>query len=299
MTSPQDKQSADKAKSGSGQSDDASFDAFNEGSVYSMMYSMAESQYVATGKVKLTGRRVILIRNAERVDRIFPDWMNMAFDANGKYQPYDLNQPLSLPNRTGSFHQFRYDAPITELGCVVSMMIGRALKFNSQHPHKVFTSPALRCIQSCKNILKAMGNSELKMCIEPAFFEWLSWYEVLPDWISEDDLMKSNYKIDNNYKPILSREEIRNRRNESHIAFYDRCIQAFKNILEIENKPGYMLFVVHSLTMDAISRHLNARKRKLFSRLADKTWRLVPRAMPSLTYMDFTSRVNFEFVRRN
>ncbi|KAL1237817.1 Ubiquitin-associated and SH3 domain-containing protein [Trichinella pseudospiralis] len=40
----------------------------------------------------------------------------MAFDANGKYQPYDLNQPLSLPNRTGSFHQFRYDAPITELG---------------------------------------------------------------------------------------------------------------------------------------------------------------------------------------
>ncbi|KRZ91955.1 Uncharacterized protein T08_1779 [Trichinella sp. T8] len=348
MTSPQDKQSVDKAKSGSGQSDDASFDAFNEGSVYSMMYSMAESQYVGRAsaqagpsmskeledelvqkmamskfqqleKVKLTGRRVILIRNAERVDRIFPDWMNMAFDANGKYQPYDLNQPLSLPNRTGSFHQFRYDAPITELGCVVSMMIGRALKFNNQHPQKVFTSPALRCIQSCKNILKAMGNSELKMCIEPAFFEWLSWYEVLPDWISEDDLMKSNYKIDNNYKPILSREEIRNRRNESHIAFYDRCIQAFKNILEIENKPGYMLFVVHSLTMDAISRHLNARKTEtilqsdmqmiggnypycsvlVYEELADKTWRLVPRAMPSLTYMDFTSRVNFEFVRRN
>ncbi|OUC41671.1 hypothetical protein D917_10755, partial [Trichinella nativa] len=95
-----------------------------------LVQKMAMSKFQQLEKVKLTGRRVILIRNAERVDRIFPDWMNMAFDANGKYQPYDLNQPLSLPNRTGSFHQFRYDAPITELGCVVSMMIGRALKFN-------------------------------------------------------------------------------------------------------------------------------------------------------------------------
>ncbi|KAL1284378.1 Ubiquitin-associated and SH3 domain-containing protein [Trichinella pseudospiralis] len=62
-----------------------------------------------------TGRRVILLRNAERMDRIFPEWVDMAFNEQGKYRPYDLNQPLQIPFRSGDYLDYRYDSPITEL----------------------------------------------------------------------------------------------------------------------------------------------------------------------------------------
>ncbi len=45
-----------------------------------------------------SGRFMLAIRAGERMDRIFPDWIKMAFcGEGGAYQMYDLNQPLRLP----------------------------------------------------------------------------------------------------------------------------------------------------------------------------------------------------------
>ncbi|OUC45449.1 hypothetical protein D917_08436, partial [Trichinella nativa] len=134
---------ASSKKSGSTTNDDATMSAMLSVSGYSMMSSVAGNQCIAESNELLnqsgpgiskevenaivkkieetkpqptesedgTGRRVILLRNAERMDRIFPEWVDMAFNEQGKYRPYDLNQPLQIPFRSGDFWDYRFDSP--------------------------------------------------------------------------------------------------------------------------------------------------------------------------------------------
>ncbi|XP_003377754.1 putative ubiquitin associated and SH3 domain-containing protein B [Trichinella spiralis] len=332
---------ASSKTSGSTTNDDATMSAMLSVSGYSMMSSVAGNQCIAESNELLnqsgpgiskevenaivkkieeskpqptesedgTGRRVILLRNAERMDRIFPEWVDMAFNEQGKYRPYDLNQPLQIPFRSGDFWDYRFDSPITELGNVMSMMVGRTLKLSKQQPYKIFVSPSLRCIQTAHCLLKCLSNKNLKMCIEPALFEWLSWYETLPNWLSEKDLLSAQYKIDVTYKPILSISEIRQHRNETSVECYQRCINAFKTIMSTQSENGNILFIVHSLTMDAITRYLNKADETnipqneinsmggnypycsilFYEELNDKSWRLSPTVLPSITFMKFNN----------
>ncbi|KRZ48077.1 Protein UBASH3A -like protein [Trichinella nativa] len=332
---------ASSKKSGSTTNDDATMSAMLSVSGYSMMSSVAGNQCIAESNELLnqsgpgiskevenaivkkieetkpqptesedgTGRRVILLRNAERMDRIFPEWVDMAFNEQGKYRPYDLNQPLQIPFRSGDFWDYRFDSPITELGNIMSMMVGRTLKLSKQQPYKIFVSPSLRCIQTAHCLLKCLTNKNLKMCIEPALFEWLSWYETLPNWLSEKDLLSAQYKIDVTYKPILSISEIRQHRNETSVECYQRCINAFKTIMSTQSENGNILFIVHSLTMDAITRYLNKADETnipqneinsmggnypycsilFYEELNDKSWRLSPTVLPSITFMKFNN----------
>ncbi|OUC45450.1 hypothetical protein D917_08435 [Trichinella nativa] len=200
----------------------------------------------------------------------------------------------------------------------MSMMVGRTLKLSKQQPYKIFVSPSLRCIQTAHCLLKCLSNKNLKMCIEPALFEWLSWYETLPNWLSEKDLLSAQYKIDVTYKPILSISEIRQHRNETSVECYQRCINAFKTIMSTQSENGNILFIVHSLTMDAITRYLNKADETnipqneinsmggnypycsilFYEELNDKSWRLSPTVLPSITFMKFNNAVNSNFLNR-
>lgn len=42
------------------------------------------------------------MRHAERVDRIFPDWVRRAFLEGNRYQPYDLNMPVKVTVKNSS-----------------------------------------------------------------------------------------------------------------------------------------------------------------------------------------------------
>lgn len=44
-------------------------------------------------------RKIYLLRHAERVDFIMPQWFNTCFDAEGNYIRKDLNMPKSVPAR--------------------------------------------------------------------------------------------------------------------------------------------------------------------------------------------------------
>ena len=71
---------------------------------------MGSTHYQSTGGSALA--RLISMRHAgecvhtpggahtcsERVDRTFPAWTTLAW-ASGEYQPYDLNQPLTIVQR--------------------------------------------------------------------------------------------------------------------------------------------------------------------------------------------------------
>ncbi|KRY96349.1 hypothetical protein T4B_2241, partial [Trichinella pseudospiralis] len=78
------------------------------------------------------------------------------------------------------------------------------------------------------------------------------------------------------------------------------------------------LFIVHSTTIDAITRFLNGRDTSnvseetlklvgknfpyssvlIYEELADNTWRLMPDVLPSITYLDVSNRVNMDFLTR-
>ncbi|KRX88620.1 Protein UBASH3A -like protein [Trichinella pseudospiralis] len=265
-----------------------------------------------------TGRRVMLMRNAERIDRTFPEWVDVSFNDKGKYKAYDLNQPLEIPERHDGYEAYRVDSPITELGNITAMMLGRAMKLGKHLPYKIFVSPAFRCIQTCHSFLKSVEDPLLSMQIEPALFEWLGWYETMPSWMEFSNLLKSNYKISSTYKPIVEAIDMKQYSNESVVDFYERCISAFRQILENDKKKGNILFIVHSTTIDAITRFLNGRDTSnvseetlklvgknfpyssvlIYEELADNTWRLMPDVLPSITYLDVSNRVNMDFLTR-
>ncbi|KRZ00248.1 Protein UBASH3A -like protein [Trichinella zimbabwensis] len=265
-----------------------------------------------------TGRRVMLMRNAERIDRTFPEWVDVSFNDKGKYKAYDLNQPLEIPVRHDGHEAYRVDSPITELGSITAMMLGRAMKLRKYLPYKIFVSPAFRCIQTCHSFLKSVEDPILSMQIEPALFEWLGWYETMPSWMEFSDLLKSNYKINSTYKPVVEAIDMKQHLNESVVNCYERCINAFRQILENDKKEGNILFIVHSTTIDAITRFLNGKDTGtvseetlksvgknfpyssvlIYEELANNTWRLMPDVLPSITYLDVSNRVNMDFLNR-
>ncbi|KRX49858.1 Protein UBASH3A -like protein [Trichinella murrelli] len=283
-----------------------------------VMKQMIQSPVRPVVLAKPTGRRVMLMRNAERIDRIFPEWVDVSFNDEGKYKPYDLNQPLRIPERHDGYEAYRIDSPITELGNITAVMLGRAMKLGKHLPHRIVVSPAFRCIQTCHSLLKAADNPLLRMQIEPALFEWLAWYEIMPTWMKFSDLVKSNYKINSTYKPVTKASDMQQYQNESVADFYERCINAFRQILESDKKKGNILFIVHSTTIDAITRFLNGMDTSnvseealksvgenypycsvlIYEELADDTWRLMPDVLPSITYLDVSNRVNMDFLNR-
>uniref|UniRef100_A0AC34G5W0 Uncharacterized protein n=1 Tax=Panagrolaimus sp. ES5 TaxID=591445 RepID=A0AC34G5W0_9BILA len=126
-------------------------------------------------------RKVIaLIRNGERIDRVFPEWLNLNFTDSGKYLPTDLNQPIEMLQRSGGIGDYLDDSPITEIGGLTSQILGRSFRLHDIWPiQKIYSSPSLRCVQSAAAFVKGL-NKNIKICIEPGLFDWTKWYKAIP-----------------------------------------------------------------------------------------------------------------------
>lgn len=97
--------------------------------------------------------RFFFTRHGERVDLAFgPQWIEQAFDRNGKYRRINLNMPTDLPFRP-SKREFLGDSPLTEIGQFQARLTGEALGYEGYKIHYCYTSPALRCIQTATQIL--------------------------------------------------------------------------------------------------------------------------------------------------
>lgn len=97
--------------------------------------------------------RFFFARHGERIDLAFgPQWIEQAFDRNGKYRRVNLNMPTDLPYRP-SKREFIGDSPLTEIGQFQARLTGEALGYEGYKIHYCYTSPALRCIQTATQIL--------------------------------------------------------------------------------------------------------------------------------------------------
>ncbi|GCB76057.1 hypothetical protein scyTo_0020433 [Scyliorhinus torazame] len=71
----------------------------------------------------------------------------------------------------------------------------------------VYSSPALRCVQTAHHILKALKlGDKVTIRVEPGFFEWTKWEgeRAIPNFMSAAELKAAEYSVDINYRYIPS-----------------------------------------------------------------------------------------------
>ncbi|NXC13151.1 UBS3A protein, partial [Corythaeola cristata] len=104
-------------------------------------------------------RGVLVMRHGERVDQVFgKSWLQQCLTADGKYYRADLNFPSTLPKRKDSMKHFEYDPPLSCCGIFQSRLIGEALLDQEVTVSYVYSSPALRCVQTAQHLL--LGKAE-------------------------------------------------------------------------------------------------------------------------------------------
>ncbi|KAI6211784.1 hypothetical protein M3Y96_00471100 [Aphelenchoides besseyi] len=263
----------------------------------------------------LSSQFIVVTRCAERVDRVFPEWLTTEFDNFGRYQPRDLNLPTAVIKRPEGSNGFVDDPPITNLGMMNSQIIGRNMKMNGMWPiSAIYVSPSLRCIETAQAIIRGTGASEkeVEISIEPNLFDYLGWYEKLPSFLPSNILKAAGNQVNGKNKPSHELEKFVGK--ETFPEFYSRIDKA---ISEISRKPNRMMFVVHATVMDAIIKSLKQSDGKKigehnFHHLGshypfnstftlarkEEKWSYVHDPIPALSYLGTSNRVNSRFIER-
>ena len=216
-------------------------------------------------------KHVYLVRHAERMDRIFPLWMSLGFanpdvddigaptDAAGhrerKYTPWDLNMPLVIPKRTGGYTQFKDDTPITETGALTSQLIGRGLSVLDRRPTFLYSSPALRCLQTAEKILRGLGNPTARIRIEPGLFEQLA-SPLPPAFLPPSYLQGQRYPVDTSYTPIITLDDLGKRKGETREASAARAVEVVGKLSARLANGDCLVVVAHAGTLDGGARGL-------------------------------------------
>ena len=157
-------------------------------------------------------RMLYVMRHGERSDFCFGgDWVSACIDDDGKYSRANLNLQMQLPDRADSPSSFVKDGPLTRIGELQAQLVGEGFLAKRTPIHHVFVSPALRCVMTANNVLKALNIAHrLPLKIEPGLFEWLAWYqEGLPKFMSSEELTAAGFNIDTSYRPVMSIEMLK------------------------------------------------------------------------------------------
>ncbi|XP_008068373.1 ubiquitin-associated and SH3 domain-containing protein A isoform X2 [Carlito syrichta] len=168
-------------------------------------------------------KSVLVVRHGERVDQVFgKSWLQQCSTPDGKYYRPDLNFPCSLPRRSNGIKDFENDPPLSSCGIFQSRIAGDAFLDSGIRITSVFTSPALRCVQTAKLILEELKlEKKIKIQVEPGIFEWTKWEtgKTTPTFMNLEELKEANFNVDTDYRSLLwvcaSVKKIKRRENGS------------------------------------------------------------------------------------
>ncbi|NXM03555.1 UBS3A protein, partial [Tyrannus savana] len=220
-------------------------------------------------------RAVLVMRHGERVDQVFgKSWLQQCLTADGKYYRADLNLPSALPKRKDSMKQFEYDPPLSCCGIFQSRLIGEALLDQEVMVSYVYSSPALRCVQTAQHVLQGLKlNQKVKIRVELGLFEWTKWEasKAIPNFMTVAELAEAAYNVDTSYRgnfPLSSLVP-----SESYEDYLSRSSAVMKQIITAcpSKGKGVILIVGHG------------------SSLASFTWPLM--GLPSRDSSDFAQMV--------
>ena len=216
----------------------------------------ANAQAVAKVPLDHLGPRlIVMVRHAERVDITFGhQWLQYSFDKDNSYHRRNLNMPKTVPIRKGGASDFKGDTPITEMGIVQARLTGEAMSEQGIPIHHIYSSPALRCVQTADSILKGMGDTKPKIRIEHGLFEWLAWCrDGIPKFMAPDELAASGLQVDTSYKTFMHISQLNVKERPED--YYRRSHKLTTHIVT-DSGSGNILFVGHAGTLDACSRLL-------------------------------------------
>ena len=117
-------------------------------------------------------------------------------------------------------------------------MVGRGLHAIGTAPILIYSSPALRCLQTAANVIEILSKTEKTqplIRIEPGLFEWMAWYDTPPSWMDINELKQ--FPIDKKYKEQITLDEMRfAHRRESSAHYMKRTAVVLSNISEVRQK---------------------------------------------------------------
>ena len=79
------------------------------------------------------------------------------------YTRFDLNLPESLPKRSDGHEAYQRDTPLTVMGYLQATLIGKEYRRNGVKIDQVYSSPALRSIETAQAFLEGYGRYRSQM----------------------------------------------------------------------------------------------------------------------------------------
>ncbi|XP_064332303.1 ubiquitin-associated and SH3 domain-containing protein A isoform X1 [Camelus dromedarius] len=211
--------------------------------------------------VKATAARksILVVRHGERLDQIFgKSWLQQCSTLDGRYYRPDLNFPRSLPRRSCGIKDFENDPPLSSCGIFQSRMAGEALLDSGISVTCVFTSPALRCVQTAKHILEELKlEKKIKIRVEPGIFEWTKWEagKNTLTLMTLEELKEANFNVSMDYRPAFPLASLLPA--ESYQDFVHRCAVSMGQIVSAcPQDAGVTLIVGHGSALDSCTRPL-------------------------------------------
>ncbi|XP_052530073.1 ubiquitin-associated and SH3 domain-containing protein A [Tympanuchus pallidicinctus] len=203
-------------------------------------------------------RGVLVMRHGERVDQVFgKSWLQQCLTADGKYYRADLNFPSTLPKRKDGVKHFEHDPPLSSCGVFQSRLIGEALLDQEVTVSYMYSSPALRCIQTAQHVLQGLKlDQKVKIRMEPGLFEWTKWEasRVIPNFMTLTELTEASYNIDTSYRGIIPLSSLVP--SESYEEYVSRSSAVIKEIVTACPSKGVILIVGHGSSLASFTRPL-------------------------------------------
>ncbi len=202
-------------------------------------------------RINKINQRLFIVRHGERVDTTFGAlWLQNSFK-NGDYIRFNLNMPKTMPYR-GDVNEFAFDPPLTEIGMFQAKLHGEELTRRCVKISHVYSSPALRSIQTADKILEGMGlKKSLPIRIEAGLFELLSWQNFIPKnypFMNTSSLVKAGYNIETSYMSVLPYYTLNP--SETEEDFYKRSHYLTKTIVNRHALDGgNIMFIGHAPTI--------------------------------------------------
>lgn len=208
--------------------------------------------------------RLYIIRHGERVDRYFgPNWYRQAFDQNKQYRPYHRNFPPSLPARSNNSF-WGLDCPLTSSGLKAAERLGRSLRSKNHIPTYVYSSPAVRCIQTTIEILKGLDlEVPIPIRIEPGLLELGAARFGMNIFYEAEDWSKYGVHIDLSYQPIVAHVPAFEREDSYYLRSKHVVRELEKRHQRNSNGFPNIFIIAHAtspdtLTWDLVGRRTNA-----------------------------------------
>ncbi|KJH50453.1 phosphoglycerate mutase family protein [Dictyocaulus viviparus] len=140
----------------------------------------------------LRGNEVIILRHAETIAEVFPDWIERCKLDTTQLYPFDLNMPVRIPQRPNMKEAYMHDPPLSEVGRIMTQIFARELVVRNAIPRQIYSSPSLASIQTALDIKNFIGNQCGAICVDESLS---SNRHDSKYWLTEKDMTRLRYCI--------------------------------------------------------------------------------------------------------